>query len=48
MATAFILPITSFNCCAILGKTPTYCNELTLNKIPKKNKILGVSIFRNA
>jgi hypothetical protein len=43
-----ILPIDLSNEPASDVRIPVDCNAETANKIPRKNKILGVSIFRNA
>jgi hypothetical protein len=43
-----ILPIDLSNELASEVRTPVDCNAETANKIPRKNKMLGVSIFRNA
>ena len=43
-----ILPIDLSNELAIEVRMPVDCNAETANKIPRKNKMLGESIFRNA
>ena len=44
----FWFGIIADNCCAKVVSHPTLSNAPMLNKMPKKNKILGVSIFCKA